>query len=177
MYLAVWRETRPRVYTLIGKNRVVHITSMSGLQVSGYQPAVLIITVRKRSLRRLCFYTCLSFCPQGGGCLVPGGCVPGPGGLVLGWGVWSWEVPGPVGGGRVETSPGTATAAGGTHPTWMHTCWQWFSWHDISAGSRWCRKTRWRHLDFYCQIKNSRDWMILGREWPFLHKSSLTNVI
>ena len=24
------------------------------------------ITVRKRSLRRLCFYTCLSFCPQGG---------------------------------------------------------------------------------------------------------------
>ena len=28
-----------------------------------------IITVRKRSLRRLCFYTCLSFCPQGGVCL------------------------------------------------------------------------------------------------------------
>ena len=24
------------------------------------------ITARKRSLRRLCFYTCLSFCPQGG---------------------------------------------------------------------------------------------------------------
>ena len=26
----------------------------------------VIITARKRSLRRLCFYTCLSFCPQGG---------------------------------------------------------------------------------------------------------------
>ena len=36
-----------------------------------------IITVRKRSLRRLCFYTCLPFCSQGGGCLGPG---PGPGG-------------------------------------------------------------------------------------------------
>ena len=28
-----------------------------------------VFTARKRSLRRLCFYTCLSFCPQGG---VPG---------------------------------------------------------------------------------------------------------
>ena len=27
----------------------------------------LIFTARKRSLRRLCFYTCLSFCPGGGG--------------------------------------------------------------------------------------------------------------
>ena len=26
-----------------------------------------IFTTRKRSLRRLCFYTCLSFCPRGGG--------------------------------------------------------------------------------------------------------------
>ena len=26
-----------------------------------------LITAHKRSLRRLCFYTCLSFCPQGGG--------------------------------------------------------------------------------------------------------------
>ena len=49
-------------------------------------PSILIFTVRKRSLRRLCFYTCLSFCPRRGGCLspgpvggvCPGGC-PGPG--------------------------------------------------------------------------------------------------
>ena len=27
----------------------------------------LLVTARKRSLRRLCFYTCLSFCPRGGG--------------------------------------------------------------------------------------------------------------
>ena len=31
---------------------------------------LFIFPARKRSLRRLCFYTCLSFCPQGGG---PGG--------------------------------------------------------------------------------------------------------
>ena len=31
-----------------------------------------IFTVRKRSLRRLCFYKCLSFCPQRWGCLDPG---------------------------------------------------------------------------------------------------------
>ena len=29
------------------------------------------ITARKRSLRRLCFYTCLSFCPRGGGWYSP----------------------------------------------------------------------------------------------------------
>ena len=28
-----------------------------------------IITIHKRSMQRLCFYTCLSFCPQQGGCL------------------------------------------------------------------------------------------------------------
>ena len=36
-------------------------------------PAYIIITTRKQSLRRLCFYTCLSFCPQGGGCAWWGG--------------------------------------------------------------------------------------------------------
>ena len=29
------------------------------------------------------------------------------------------------GGGLVETPPGTATAAGGTHPTGMHSCLQY----------------------------------------------------
>ena len=39
------------------------------------------ITVRKRTLRRLCFYTCLSFCPRGGGVQAKahGGCLPRPG--------------------------------------------------------------------------------------------------
>ena len=41
-----------------------------------------------------------------------GVCVPGPGG-----GVWSGGVPG-------GDPPGTATAAGGTHPTGMHSCIQ-----------------------------------------------------
>ena len=48
-----------------------------------------------------------------GGCLVLGGGVPGPG-----WqGAWS------SGGCLVENPPETATAAGGTHPTGMHSCW------------------------------------------------------
>ena len=38
------------------------------------QGPVSFITARKRSLRRLCFYRCLSFCPGEGTCMVaPGG--------------------------------------------------------------------------------------------------------
>ena len=98
------------------------------------------------------FYRRLWFCPQGGclllgGCLVRGGtwsrdgvCSQGDawsqGELV--WGVCSWGVPGlegsapgglVPGGCLVETPvppPGTATAAGGTHPTGMHSCYQSF---------------------------------------------------
>ena len=58
-----------------------------------------------------------------GGSLVPG--VHGPGGAWSGGvpgGAWSWGVHGP-GGCLVETlPPRTATAAGGTHPTGMHSC-------------------------------------------------------
>ena len=53
------------------------------------------------------------------GCLVPGEGVPGPGG-VPGLGG-----PGPGGsgpGGAWWRPPGMATAAGGTHPTGMHSC-------------------------------------------------------
>ena len=63
---------------------------------------------------------------HGGGCLVPG--VPaGRECLVLGWGVWSWGVPGPGGSGPRGVgawwrTPLVATAAGGTHPTGMHSC-------------------------------------------------------
>ena len=52
-------------------------------------------TTRKRSLRRLCFHKRLSFCPTGGGHVWRGG------------GVHAGE---------------TATEAGGTHPTGMHSC-------------------------------------------------------
>ena len=47
-------------------------------------------------------------CLSTGGMPGPVGGVPGPGGLLPG--------------GLVETPPGTATAAGGTHPTGMHSC-------------------------------------------------------
>ena len=44
---------------------------------------VNVFTARKRSFRRLCFYRCLSFCPQGGGhaWLLRGGCVVARGGM------------------------------------------------------------------------------------------------
>ena len=72
---------------------------------------------------------CQEFCSQGGGawsggCLLPGGClllgvwfqgVPSPGGVCSGGGV-----PGPVG--MPGGDPPMATAAGGTHPTGMHSC-------------------------------------------------------
>ena len=105
-----------------------------GIFATGY----IIVTVRKRSLRRLCFYTCLSFCSQqgvsrprsgggdggvcSGGCPGPGGVCPrgcpGPGGVqAQAWGVYPsmhWGRP----------PQQTATAADGTHPTGMHSCWR-----------------------------------------------------
>ena len=93
---------------------------------------VSIFTVRKRSLRRLCFYTCLSFCSRGRGspgpypkgrlrCLAGGVSRPIPRGEVggrLAGGVCipactEAEPPSPV--------QQTATAADGTHPTGIHS--------------------------------------------------------
>ena len=67
-------------------------TSVAHFRPGEQTGTFFIITARKRSLRRLCFYTCLPFCSQGG-CLGPG---PGPGG---GWGVWP-------GGGGLGSDPG-----------------------------------------------------------------------
>ena len=91
---------------------------------------------------RYYFNTCLSFCSRGGGwsqgghgpggvpgpggCLVPGALVPwgaGPGGyLVLG---------GLLQGGCLVETPQMATAAGGTHPTGMHSCLNCYSTENI----------------------------------------------
>ena len=69
-----------------------------------------IFTTRKRSLGQGIIFTsvCQEFCSRG---------VPGPGGCLVQRG----EVFAQGGCGDVETSP-TATAAGGTHPTGMHSC-------------------------------------------------------
>ena len=60
-----------------------------------------------------------------GGCLVLRG-VPGPRGVCSWGGAWSGGVPGPGGvcswGCVWWGPPGTGTAAGGTHPTGMHSC-------------------------------------------------------
>ena len=85
-----------------------------------------VITARKRSLGQGNIFTsvCQEFCSQGGACSLGGawsrGCLVG-GGLVLGGsglgGAWSGGVPG-------GDTPQTATAAGGTHPTGMHSCYE-----------------------------------------------------
>ena len=100
----------------------------------------------------ICLQVCV--CPQGGacscrgclnpeggacsgGCLLPGGVVPVLEGFML-RGASSQGGPAPgrwclvLGGGLVETPP-TATAAGGTYPTGMHSCF-------TSLISQYCRK-------------------------------------
>ena len=83
-----------------------------------------IVTPHKRGLGQGNIFTsvCQEFCSQGG-CLVPGGSAPGgmsaagrvPASGGVGGLLWG-------GGCLVETPPGTATAAGGTHTTGMHSC-------------------------------------------------------
>ena len=84
-----------------------------------------IVTPHKRGLGQGNIFTsvCQEFCSQGG-CLVPGGSAPGgvsaPGRVPASGGVGGLL----PGGCLVETPPGTATAAGGTHTTGMHSCCQ-----------------------------------------------------
>ena len=104
--------------------------------------AVSVVTTCKQSLGQgnIFIGVCQEFCSQRGclvlgGCLVPGGCLllggclfwggawsrggsATRGCLLLGGGVCSWEVP--------SGDPATGTAAGGTHPTGMHSCFHPF---------------------------------------------------
>ena len=86
---------------------------------------ILVVTARKCSLRKLCFYTCLSFILFTGGVLNPGwgfsiwGGSPSRGGS-LSQGGFS------IGGRGVlhrgEGGSPSGQCAGGTHPTGMHSC-------------------------------------------------------
>ena len=78
-----------------------------------HKPDGLLVTARNEVGARLYFHRRLWFCP--GGCLVGGwGC------LVLEGVCSGGSAPRGVPGG--DPPPGTATAAGGTHPTGMHSC-------------------------------------------------------
>ena len=71
-------------------------------------------------LQRLCFYTCLSFCSQGGASASVHARIPPPGpGTPLGADTPPRSRPP-----RTRTPPPreTATVADGLHPTGMHTC-------------------------------------------------------
>ena len=80
-----------------------------------------VFTARKRSLGQgnIFIGVCQEFCSQGGAWSrggVPGLGVPGPGGACSWEGECSQGVPGG------DPPHQTATAAGGTHPTGMHSC-------------------------------------------------------
>ena len=79
------------------------VVTTSGGHCSGryasYCNAFFIITARKQSLQRLCFYTCLSLCSQIGGVwLVEEVSRPTPGGRL---GVWTGGCPDPNPGGCI----------------------------------------------------------------------------
>ena len=84
-----------------------------------------LITVRNKVAARLCFYTCLSFCPLGGSVCLSA--------------CWDTHTPwadtpladSPPG--RHPPPPGRAdsTAADGTHPTGMHSC-LWFNFNFLT---------------------------------------------
>ena len=98
---------------------VIHLTVMSHLKYCWYCiNATQVVTVCKRSLRRLCFYTCLSFCPPGGGMSTPGGR-----GCLLLWGLQAhtWGVSRPTLGGSPDPHPGGGLQAHtrGVYPS-MH---------------------------------------------------------
>ena len=84
-----------------------------------------IFTARKRSLGQGNIFAPVCHSVHGGGCLLPGGggvLAPGgsgPGGMHAQGGACFGGVLLAEG---VPTSPRTATAAGGTHPTGMHSC-------------------------------------------------------
>ena len=100
-------------------------------------------------LRRLCFYTCLSFCSQWGSASVHAGIPPGPrtppgtrhtppeqtppGSRHLRprsrhppsrQSPWEQTSPTPILPGADTPPPETATVADGTHPTGMHSCFK-----------------------------------------------------
>ena len=83
-------------------------------KVRFFDDRFVIFTARKRSLRRLCFYRCLSVH------------MGGVHGFFRGGHAWFFR-----GGMRVFFSVFSDTMrygqwAGGTHPTGMHSCWLWF---------------------------------------------------
>ena len=119
---------------LLDATRIHSSRIRTALRVDTWNQLKLTLLPSATKLRRLFFYTCLSFCPQGWGCYprihcrwypsMPcsrgvhaqgGGCSQG---CLLWWGGGSAPR------GRCETPPRkqTATVADGTHPTGMHSC-------------------------------------------------------
>ena len=84
---------------------------------------MVIFTARKRNLRRLCFYRCLSFCPQGRGCYPSMPCSRSPGDGVLSQHALQVSRPTPGGG-----------SSGGCGQGGLQAHTQGGSWGDLARG-------------------------------------------
>ena len=112
------------------------------------------------------------------------GGVPAPGGLVLG-GVWSLG----GGGGTWRRPPETATAVGGTHPTGMHSCFDWifnyewqsetlqgmsfhnkFNWYGVVLISKRNAVTRILWVYFFQVINETKVNLIYTRKYQSRHR-------
>ena len=140
IHCAVCFEFRPPInihtFNIYDNYHPVHLHKLHTTTIICFSIKFKFITTRKRSLGQGNIFTgvCLSTggVPAPGGCLLPGGC------LVQEGGVWSWRgcllLEGGCSGGCLLLGgclvwgvpggdpPRTATAAGGTHPTGMHSC-------------------------------------------------------
>ena len=91
----------PHIWLILSFLSVLIVDSLSSMQRKYSRTSFVnsLVTGRKRSLEQGYMFTgvCLSTggAPASGGCLLPGGCL---------------------------VAPPTATTAGGTHPTGMHSC-------------------------------------------------------
>ena len=65
-----WRDVTNSAHVLILHQIVVVSTRYQMTDFGSLRLFRKLIIARKQSLRRLCFYTCLSFCSRGGGCLL-----------------------------------------------------------------------------------------------------------
>ena len=122
-----------------------------------------VITGRKRSCGKVMFLQVSVIVFTGGmhapggtcswGCLLRGGRVPAPGGCLPPGGCLVLGVPGG------DPFPWTATAAGGTHPTGMHSCLKvfWRLSHTCEVYARiisFIQICSIEYLSFFCQLKH-----------------------
>ena len=109
---------------LFSANRTRNFLYVSSLIVSGAIDPSVIFTVRKQSLRRLCFHRCLSVHGEGGVCSIACWDTPRTRGRHPPRPDPPGQTPQADTPRRVQCMLGYGQQAGGTHPTGMHSCFK-----------------------------------------------------